>query len=67
MHNIEQERRNFKAEHPELYEYIRNLECAKVLDMAGDLASGFDHGAANRLWQMSGRHRREAEYARGEL
>lgn len=52
---IEQERRDFMREHPDLYRYIALRESAKALKSAGDNASGAidGHGAANRVWSMA--------------
>lgn len=49
---LEQCRRDLKAADPELYDYIKNTEQAKVLNSAGDRLSSM-HGAANTLWAMS--------------
>lgn len=50
---LEQCRRDLKASDPELYEYIKNTEQAKVLDSAGDRLSSM-HEATNYLWSRSG-------------
>ena len=65
---IEQRRRDFMADEPELYAYIYAIVAAKVLDSAGDTTSGAidGHAAANRLWKLSTRARLAAEKARGE-
>jgi hypothetical protein len=56
-HGIEQSRRDFKADHPELYEYIRLREQAKAYKTCGDTISGAvdGHGAANRVWVLMAR------------
>lgn len=55
-HGIEQSRRDFMRDHPDLYRYIALRESAKALKSAGDTASGAldGHGAANRVWSMAG-------------
>lgn len=52
---IEQARRNFMREDPELYAYIQARVVARALDSAGDSASGAEtgHGAANRVWSLA--------------
>lgn len=67
---LEQARRNFKAAHPELYRYIMNRECEKILDAMGDLLSGqvlvrwpedygqAGHAAANLMWQRAAEFKR---------
>lgn len=56
-HGLEQSRRNFMADHPELYRYITMRETAKAFDLAGDEASGATsgHEAANRIWRLEAR------------
>ena len=65
-HGLEQSRRNFKADFPELYEYIQLRETARALKSAGDTASGAldGHGAANRVWSMAARARERYEALR---
>lgn len=53
-HGIEQSRRNFKADYPELYRYIALREADKALDSAGDHISGH-HEAANVVWGEANR------------
>jgi hypothetical protein len=50
---LEQQRRAFKRDQPELYAYITATEQIKAYDDAGDLASGALNGeqAASRVWQ----------------
>lgn len=50
---LEQERRDFKAAYPDLYEYVANFEAAKELDSLGDAAGGLHTGyqVANLAWQ----------------
>jgi hypothetical protein len=64
---LEQARRNFLADHDELYAYIKNREVDKALDSLGDIASGklftddkewVGHAVANWLWAEAERHRR---------
>lgn len=59
-HGIEQSRRDFMRDYPELYRYIAHREAAKALDSAGDQISGH-HAAANRVWALAAieRERRE--------
>lgn len=60
---LEQLRRDFKAENPDLYAYIYHIESAKALNGAGDTVSGAidGHAAGNRLWKESARHRAAAK------
>lgn len=64
--NLEQARRDFKAQQPELYRYISAIESAKALDEAGDTASGAatPHGAANRIWALVAREKDQARRMR---
>lgn len=66
QHGIEQSRRNFKADHSELYEYIRLRESAKALKSAEDTVSGATdgYGAANRVWSMAAQARERYEALR---
>lgn len=66
MGDIEQQRRDLKAREPALYEYIANVESAKALDSAGDIASGARDalGAANRVWARGILHEDRARQAR---
>jgi hypothetical protein len=57
---LEQRRRDLMASDRLLYDYITHIAAAKVLDSAGDMASGFHHGVANRLWGLKRRHREAA-------
>lgn len=59
-HGIEQDRRDFMRENPDLYAYIKARESAKALDEAGDAISGA-HEAANRVWALSAKRRRQYE------
>lgn len=54
MSGIEQRRRDFMREQPELYQYILDLQTARVLDQAGDAASGSSHRLANWFWRQAG-------------
>lgn len=47
---IEQARRNFMREDPELYAYIQARVVARALDSASGAETG--HGAANRVWSL---------------
>jgi hypothetical protein len=51
-HGIEQDRRDFMRENPNLYAYIALREAAKALDTTGDAISGH-HAAANAVWRAS--------------
>lgn len=51
-HGIEQSRRDFMRDYPDLYGYIALREQAKALDSAGDHISGH-HEAANRVWGLA--------------
>lgn len=73
---IEQLRRDFKRTHPELYEYISQVQQAKAWDSAGDTVSGASTGyeAANRCWarqrrclQEVLRLREESELEHGDI
>lgn len=63
-HGIEQSRRDFMRDHPDLYAYIAAREAAKALDSAGDRISGY-HEAANLVWSLAGaaKHHYEAMQA----
>lgn len=54
---IEQARRNFMRDDPELYAYIEARIAARELKRAGDDASGAsdNYGAANRVYANSAR------------
>lgn len=68
-HGIEQDRRDFKRDHPALYEYVMCVEIAKALKTAGDIASGAEsgHDAANGVWSIESSVRRRAEGIRSQL
>lgn len=53
---IEQARRNFMRDDPDLYAYIEARVAARELKRAGGDASGAldNYGAANRVWASSG-------------
>lgn len=53
---IEQARRNFMRDDPELYAYIEARIAARELNRAGGDAGGAtdQYGAANRVWNLSG-------------
>lgn len=59
-HGIEQERRDFMRERPDLYAYIAEREGYKALDSAGDRISGY-HEAANIVWGLAGTLRAKYE------
>lgn len=52
---IEQARRNFMHDDPELYQYIEARVAARELDRAAGDASGAlnNYGAANRIYSLS--------------
>lgn len=52
QHGIEQSRRDFMRDNPDLYKYIALRESAKALESAGDNISSY-HGAANIVWSLS--------------
>lgn len=51
-HGIEQDRRDFMRDHPNLYLYIARREASKALDAVGDIISGH-HEAANVVWHRA--------------
>ena len=55
MNPLEQARRDFMQENPNLYNYIRAHVSTRVMDEAASLASGAvdGHGAANRCYAAS--------------
>ena len=63
---IEQQRRDFMRDQPGLYRYIENITSARVLDSAGDQASGATDAqtAANRLWRFAAQCRQDADQQR---
>lgn len=65
--NVEGRRRALMNDDPVLYAYIKAVEGAKLLDRAGNYASGADssHGAANRLWSLATTARTLAGHIRG--
>ncbi len=57
-HGIEQSRRDFMRDHPDLYRYIARREAFKAVKSAGDLISGH-HEAANKVWAEAARSGRD--------
>jgi hypothetical protein len=53
MHDLEQRRRDFKNNDPDLYRYISLIESRKSLKTLGDNLSGFSRRAANLAWHFS--------------
>lgn len=55
--SIEQDRRDFMRDNPDLYRYIEARVAAREIKSAGDIVSGAidGHSAANRVWSISSR------------
>lgn len=67
---IEQLRRDFKGNNPELYRYISMIESSKALDSMGDEVSGYEcsaHDAANKVWHRAGEYDRLAKRVADEF
>lgn len=52
-HGIEQSRRDFMRDHPDLYRYIGLVESRKALGSAADSLS--DHASQSRVWAAESR------------
>lgn len=59
-HGIEQARRDFMRDYPDLYRYVALREQAKALGSAGDRISGH-HEAANAVWAEAARLTKQRE------
>ena len=51
---IEQSRRDFMRDYPDLYLYIVLRGVDRALDQLGDSLSGYDQRAANETWGAAG-------------
>jgi hypothetical protein len=51
-YGLEQDRCNFKRDHPELYEYIMFHEHWRIFDAAGDVI-GHHPKASNTIWTLA--------------
>lgn len=65
---IEQARRNFMREQPELYAYIEARLVARTWKDAGDITSGAcdQYGASNRCYKQAGRYQEKTKKLRTE-